>query len=129
MSNKGKQATNQSVSSIVNLSESLVRLGGDKSLLLELIDIFLEDAPELIAEITQAVEEGNATGFSGLAHRLKGLAANFSAHQCSTAAWELEKQGRGGLDVDPTLLLADLCAETGAVQAELEKYRTASSPG
>jgi len=127
MSNNQKQSTNQSASSVIDLSESLMRLGGDKSLLLELIDIFLEDAPELMAKITRAVEEENTTGYSGLAHRLKGLASNFSAHRCTSAAWELEKQGRSGLDADPAQLLAELRAETEAVQSELEKYRTSFS--
>lgn len=115
-------------SSVVNLPESLVRLGGDRSLLMELVEIFLEDAPELLAGIAEAVKGRNAEEYSGLAHRLRGLAANFSAHQCLNAAWELEKHGRSGQDLIPVRLLEDLRAETKAVQSELEKYRTFSRP-
>jgi len=60
----------------------------------ELIDTFLEDTPEMIAEINSAFVSNNVDSFRRAAHSLKSNAATFGASQLAALAKELEMLGR-----------------------------------
>ncbi|MBL8100978.1 MAG: Hpt domain-containing protein [Anaerolineales bacterium] len=61
----------------------------------ELIDTFLEDTPNLIAQMKNALAEKNAESFRRAAHSIKSNAATFGASQLAALARELEGMGRG----------------------------------
>jgi HPt (histidine-containing phosphotransfer) domain-containing protein len=92
--------TNRSVgacvtdSNIANFQNALKRLQGARPLLLDMIHFFREDAPELIDEIAQAVQLGDAARARRACHSLKGLAANFDGHRVVGIAKELEMFAR-----------------------------------
>jgi response regulator RpfG family c-di-GMP phosphodiesterase len=65
-------------------------VGGDAVVLAELIDSFLEDAPQLMTTLRQASEKGDATGLRLAAHSLKSNAADFGAMRLSNLCKELE---------------------------------------
>jgi len=66
----------------------------------ELIDIFLEDAPNLIVQMENALAVKEAEAFRRAAHSLKSNAATFGAAQLSILARELEGLGReNNLDI------------------------------
>ena len=78
------------------LENLLSMLGGEFVYLEELIDSFLEDAPQLLAELDQFVEGGDSAGVRRVAHSLKSNGADFGATTFSNLCKELEMVGKSG---------------------------------
>ncbi len=76
---------------LINLRELI---DGDTEYLVELIDIFLADAPKLLNRLRQAIEQVNPAELHLAAHTLKGLAANFGATQLADLSREMEILGQ-----------------------------------
>ena len=74
----------------------LDRLGGDAALLREITAIFLTEYPDLLRQIRNAIEEGDAGKVERAAHALKGAVSNFAFAPATQAALELELIGRQG---------------------------------
>ena len=66
--------------------------GGD--FINELIDTFLEDAPNMIAEIKSAYATNNVEAFRRAAHSMKSNANTFGASALAALAKELEMLGK-----------------------------------
>lgn len=105
--------------------QSLQELGGedDPELLLELIDLFLEDAQERMDGLHRAMEQGDVEQAGKYAHALKSASANLGAMTFSSACRELEQHARQGqLD-----LVRPVAESAGAlfleVRATLEALR------
>ena len=60
----------------------------------ELIDAFLDDAPNMIAAMQTALAAGDAESFRRNAHSLKSNANTFGATELAGLAKELEMMGR-----------------------------------
>ena len=60
----------------------------------ELIDTFLDDAPNLLAQMKSALANNDAESFRRAAHSMKSNAATFGAMELSLLAKELENFGR-----------------------------------
>ena len=60
----------------------------------ELIDTFLEDAPNMIAEMKSALDSNDVDTFRRAAHSMKSNAATFGANDLSVMAKELEMLGK-----------------------------------
>ena len=60
----------------------------------ELIDAFLDDAPNLFAQMKSALVDQDAESFRRAAHSMKSNAATFGAMELSALAKELESLGR-----------------------------------
>jgi two-component system, sensor histidine kinase and response regulator len=75
---------------------ALERLGGDRALLSEVIQLFLEDCPIRVAAIRAAIDLRDAEGLCSEAHALKGAASNLSAVSLFETAEILEQLGRDG---------------------------------
>jgi two-component system, sensor histidine kinase and response regulator len=74
----------------------LDRVEGDHELLVEMIHLFLEDAPQLLAAMRQALEGRDMPVLERSAHSMKGAASNFSADTTVAAAAQLEKDAKSG---------------------------------
>ena len=82
---------------VFDYDDFLERMDGDMDLLKEVVEIFLEDAPNLVAALRLAVRAGNAEAMERAAHTLKGAAANISAkrlQQLSHIMQEMIKKGQ-----------------------------------
>jgi signal transduction histidine kinase/CheY-like chemotaxis protein/HPt (histidine-containing phosphotransfer) domain-containing protein len=77
-------------------AEVLARVGGDRALLAEISRLFVDDAPEHLKKIREAIEARDAESLRRAAHGLKGAAANFDAEGVVSAARSLEEIGRTG---------------------------------
>jgi HPt (histidine-containing phosphotransfer) domain-containing protein len=75
---------------------ALSRVGGDAELLKEIAALFMEDYPNVLAELRAAAARGDAEGVERAAHGLKGSVANFGAQAAVDAAFQLEQMGRAG---------------------------------
>ena len=79
---------------IFNMTEALDRVEGDLELLKELVDLFLEEAPNMVREIENAITAGDPTALQHAAHTLKGSVSNFAAPRAVAASFALERMGR-----------------------------------
>ena len=96
---------------------ALSRVGGDVELLREVVGLFLDDYPQSLEMIRDAVNKGDKSNLERHAHSLKGSVSTFGAQEAFEAAQELERQGRTG----------DLaCAQDGL--SRLEQALTALRP-
>jgi HPt (histidine-containing phosphotransfer) domain-containing protein len=77
-------------------SVALSRVGGDVELLREVVGLFLDDYPQSLELIREAVAAGDQSSLEQHAHSLKGSVSTFGAQEAFDAALALEKQGRTG---------------------------------
>ncbi len=78
---------------ILDVEGTLARLGGDKELFREMSGIFLEDAPELLINLDQAVAARDAYNIRMRAHALKGLLLGCGGVRAAHVAQVLENDG------------------------------------
>jgi signal transduction histidine kinase/DNA-binding response OmpR family regulator/HPt (histidine-containing phosphotransfer) domain-containing protein/PAS domain-containing protein len=109
------------------LENLLSMLGGKFVYLVELIDSFLEDAPQLLAELNQCIEDGDSAGVRRVAHSLKSNGADFGATTFSNLCKKLEMMGRSGAIGGAADLAARIIAEYGKVEAALAAVRREGS--
>ena len=81
---------------IIDVPEVLEWVDGDKELLGELVDLFLEESPSMLPDVKEAVAQNDAKALEYAAHTLKGSVGNFVAEDACEAAFVLEKAGRAG---------------------------------
>ena len=93
---------------------------GEDSFFRDLVQIFLDDSPQRVAEIEQALAQGDARQLTLAAHSLKGSSSNFGADRLRSLSEQLEQLGQqGSLGDVPAHLLA-LKDEFVRVRAALE---------
>ncbi len=73
---------------------TLARVEGDKALLKEMIDLFIEGSPKLLSEIKESIANRDAEALERSAHTLKGSVGNFGTLDTFDAALKLEVMGR-----------------------------------
>jgi HPt (histidine-containing phosphotransfer) domain-containing protein len=100
--------------------------GGDRTLGLEIVQMFLEDYAMRLAAIRAAVEQGDAKGMLTTAHTLKGAAAYLSAAFVVEAAARLETIGREGRLAEAAAALERLDAAVAQLIPELRKATSTS---
>lgn len=79
---------------IFDKDEVIKRFDGEEEFLTELVGIFINDIPELLSRIKEAVDNLNSKDLEKSAHRLKGAIANFAEKAAFEAALQLEMMGR-----------------------------------
>jgi CheY-like chemotaxis protein len=80
----------------IDIASALARVEGDVELLQEMVALFLEELPDLLTNLREAVTAGDAKAIERAAHKLKGSVGNFAAQPAFEAALRLEKIGRAG---------------------------------
>jgi PAS domain S-box-containing protein len=80
----------------VNETELMVRVGGDRTLMRELVGLFLKTYPTSLAELRAAASRGDPEAVHRLAHGFGGMAGHFGAREVIEAARRLEVMGRAG---------------------------------
>ena len=74
----------------LDLSQTRQNFGCDENLLHEIAHVFIEDVPQIAAELEAACLRNDYTTVARLAHSLKGLCATFGAEPSRTYAQRLE---------------------------------------
>lgn len=98
-------------------------LDGNPNLILTVIDSFLNDCPDYMVAIREAVEEKDAERLMREAHSLKGAVGSLRAEPASEAAQVLEEMGRSGDFTGAEAALETLEDEIGRLKAELRVLR------
>jgi HPt (histidine-containing phosphotransfer) domain-containing protein len=91
----------------VDPSSLLANFGGRADLVRKVIDVFLTDAPVMLARLNEAARAANAVELAAAAHAIKGSAGLFSQGEAYVDARFLELQARSG----------DISAASAAVHA------------
>jgi CheY-like chemotaxis protein/HPt (histidine-containing phosphotransfer) domain-containing protein len=76
--------------------EALSHVGGDRQLLRELVDLFLEHCPRWLADVRRAATQGDGPKLKAAAHAIKGSLGSLAAGDAYEAALRLETMGREG---------------------------------
>jgi histidine phosphotransfer protein HptB len=114
-------------SSLRTLSELV---GGDRDVLAELVDAFLDEAPKRLAELRLAAGRGDAALARRAAHTLKSNALTFGAGRLGSLSRGLEiaaATGAEALAADRGLI-DDLEGEWARVRGELAALREDPPP-
>lgn len=75
--------------------DALLRgVDGSRSLLADVLAVFLGDLPRMLSQIHQAIEAGDGPALAQAAHALKGSIGTFSTKGAFEIARELELMGR-----------------------------------
>ena len=80
----------------IDTVSALARVEGDVQLLEEMVALFLEDLPEMLTNLREAVTGGDAGALERAAHKLKGSVGIFAAQPAFEGALRLENIGRAG---------------------------------
>jgi signal transduction histidine kinase/DNA-binding response OmpR family regulator len=100
----------------------LARIDGDETLLQELIGLFLEDAPQRLDHLRDALVDDDPQQLERIAHTLKGAAGNVCAHRTFEAAKRLERLAKMGDVLKTTDAFTDLEMEITRLQTMLSAY-------
>jgi two-component system sensor histidine kinase/response regulator len=108
--------------------EALSRARGQRALLLQLVELFLADCPQIFDQIRSAQSTRDSQTLERAAHRLKGAAANLSAHRVVEVARRLEEIGRSGLFSEADVTCVELEAELILLDCALESLKPEGAP-
>ena len=86
-------------------------VGGNPELLVEIMHLFFDDCPRLLAEMNSAISRSDASTLMRRGHTLRGMAGNFAMTAVVDAASRLESMGKA--------------EELGAARAALEELSEA----
>jgi HPt (histidine-containing phosphotransfer) domain-containing protein len=101
-------------------------VGGDEAFLAELIQTFLEDGPQELARMRQALESQDATLLRRSAHSLKSNSAEFGARTLQKMCKQLEKMGKQGVFDGAAERVSEIEAEYERVSEALRAVSPAS---
>ena len=96
---------------------------GGQEYLVELIDAFLEDAPQLLSQLRVGFEDSDASTLTRAAHTLKSNSAEFGATNLYHLCKDLEAMGKAGTLDDVAQLVVQAETEYERVKVALEGER------
>jgi HPt (histidine-containing phosphotransfer) domain-containing protein len=94
-----------------DMAKTLEQLDGDATLLREVIEIFLNEAPKHLTALRLAVNQGIAATVESVAHSLKGELGYLGQPEISKKAQEIEAMGRSSNIEHAARLLPQLEAD------------------
>ena len=101
--------------------------GHNRTLLAEVITVFLSEAPKQLDALRAAADAGDAAALAAAAHAIKGSVGLFSKGAAFDAARRLEQAARGGDLTELDERRGEIERELGRVCADLETLLRASS--
>jgi two-component system, sensor histidine kinase and response regulator len=93
---KAHQAVAASPRDVFDREAAMDNMGGDEGLFREILGLFLDDCPRLLADLREAIAEEDAASMGRAAHTLKGTSGHFAANLVTAAALRLESAARSG---------------------------------
>ena len=97
--------------------EIIKKIYDDEEVLKETVKVFLEDAPQTIELLAEAIAAGDSKNIKMYAHKLRGLARHVAARQISDMLYHLETKGREEKLEGAEALFAD-------IQTEFDKLKS-----
>ncbi|MFW5967078.1 MAG: Hpt domain-containing protein [Persicimonas sp.] len=113
----------QSDEPVVDWEEALDRVDGSRETLDELVEIFLEQWPQIMDEIEQGVARGEPETLRRAAHMLKGSASVFAARPVVDAADRLSSMAKADDFQGAEQALRDLQDEVERLVPVMQEHR------
>lgn len=104
---------------VLNISEALVLVGGNRELLCEVARIFLDQYPQLLEDIRQALSRSDYASLGVAAHTLAASAGQLGGHRAFAAAKNLERISGEADMLQALAALADLERELQALRSAI----------
>lgn len=111
------------------LTDLRAMVGDDPELYAELLDTFLSDADQYLAELDAAASPDDAPAMVRPAHSLKSNAMNVGAHRLAELSRALEADARSGSVAAPPDRVAEIRAELEQVRPAILAEREAAARG
>jgi len=97
-------------------------VGGDRELLYQVVDAFLQEAPQQMAALRKAIAAAEAVNVRRAAHTLKGSLRYFGVRSAYELAFQLEQAGQTG-DLSPSAAIVEpLESALSQVLSELRSF-------
>jgi len=112
----------------IDLAVVLERVQGDRALLRQIANLFLDSAPRLLSAAHEALGRSDPQVLEHTAHTLKGSMVNFAAPSAFAAVHRLELLARQGNLAQANEALRCVEQEIARVRAALANYLEESSP-
>lgn len=106
----------------MDVADALQRLGDDRDLLREIIQIYLEDSPAMMDNMHASAASGDAAVLQRAAHSLKGLASTLSAFDVVGAAARLEHMAASHQLHDAEQLVAEVQRRVTELNEAVQAY-------
>jgi HPt (histidine-containing phosphotransfer) domain-containing protein len=100
---------------------ALDRVGGDRTLLQEIVGLVLSESPALLRRIEIAINEHDADALASAAHSLKGELGYIDAEGAAETARRLEGMGRAHDLAEAQSVLTDLREQLSRLEPELRE--------
>ena len=114
------------VESLINPEEwEMFKSMADSATLIELLDAYLSDSPQLIEQMRSGLAAGNVELVRRAAHTLKSNSASFGGSRLANVSRELEMIAKGGTLEGAATRLAEVEAEYAGLSALLEEAKNA----
>ncbi len=84
----------------------------------ELLEEYLDDTPNQLAQLREAVAANDVVAIDSIAHTLKGSSGNLGVHGVYQLCAALEQEAKEGV-------VADAAASLATIEAEFEKAKLA----
>jgi HPt (histidine-containing phosphotransfer) domain-containing protein len=107
---------------IFDPDEILEQIGGDRELLVDIINIFVETYPEDLKALHEAIDEGDSENIRKAAHRMKGSISNFGKYQAFETARSMEYKAREGDLSNMGEMYGDLANHLNLLEQEVKKF-------
>jgi PAS domain S-box-containing protein len=127
-SSQPANSTPPSPAASFDMAAALQRVEGDRDLLDEIMRIFMDECPRMIADLHQAFDAGDLSKVECSAHTLKGSASNLGATVVSESAAEMEAKSRAGDLPGAKAVRTRLEHELKSLLAELESITRKVAP-
>ena len=113
---------------VLDLSEALSRVDGDRDLFFTLARLFLQESPKEAAAARAALERKDHAGLAVAAHKLKGSVMEMCAPRLFESTKRLEELGRHGKFAEASPVCADVEACLAEVHGVLRDLIAGGSP-
>ncbi|MFC1877678.1 response regulator, partial [Thermodesulfobacteriota bacterium] len=115
--NKEESPVIENTQPVFDKDALLKAFDNDWDFLKEVLDMFIADYPEMLKNIHDAIQAGDAPALQRTAHALKGMLGNFQVETATKKAYTLEKMGAE----ENLEQAADICAQLSTELDSLER--------
>jgi HPt (histidine-containing phosphotransfer) domain-containing protein len=114
--------------SVLDLSDALDRVDGDRDLLITLAGLFLQESQKEAAAIRAALGRQDCSGLAAAAHKLKGSVMEMCAPRLFERTKRLEELGRQGDLAEATSVCVDVETSLAEVHDALRELIAGGLP-
>ena len=111
-----------------DLARAMERFGNDHELLVEMVEVFFNDAPAMMEQIRRAVADRDFSTIARGVHSLRGTVAYYGVESFAAVTRRLEQAAGQGRPESMPADLARLEVELSALAAALTPFRVPPGP-